>query len=238
MVTLSGRREKIHQIVHDYSKMSFKVGQTLLQWMERHRPETYKAILDSDALSRGRFSGCVLLEILMGCGCRKLQSTWRPSRSFLGTGFDLPSWLRDRPEGVAGCRKASPGEASVISTSIQPWPTFKEPGFNDVVEHFLLTAEEQVVYNERIRDLAELRRAVGRELCWRSNSIEKVRMNLPGWGRFAGQTLFHAGYVPLPSCPTAPPARTPRGACAREPSSEGNGWCQETTRPCNWHVRQ
>lgn len=48
---------RIIQIVNNYSKMSFNFGPTLLQWMERYRPDTYKAILEADQLSRERFSG-------------------------------------------------------------------------------------------------------------------------------------------------------------------------------------
>ena len=48
---------RIIQIVNNYSKMSFNFGPTLLQWLERHRPDTYGAILEADQLSRERFSG-------------------------------------------------------------------------------------------------------------------------------------------------------------------------------------
>jgi alpha-amylase/alpha-mannosidase (GH57 family) len=44
-------------LVNNYSKISFNFGPTLLSWMERYKPEVYQAILDSDRLSRERFSG-------------------------------------------------------------------------------------------------------------------------------------------------------------------------------------
>ncbi len=49
--------QKIIQIVNNYSKMSFNFGPTLLSWLERHRPDTYEAVLEADRLSRSRFSG-------------------------------------------------------------------------------------------------------------------------------------------------------------------------------------
>jgi alpha-amylase/alpha-mannosidase (GH57 family) len=49
--------ERIVDIVNNYSKMSFNFGPSLLSWMERHRPETYQAILDADRLSMENFSG-------------------------------------------------------------------------------------------------------------------------------------------------------------------------------------
>jgi alpha-amylase/alpha-mannosidase (GH57 family) len=51
------REQRIIRIVNNYSKISFNFGPTLLRWMEKHRPETYEAILEADRLSRERFSG-------------------------------------------------------------------------------------------------------------------------------------------------------------------------------------
>src|SRR5512138_820711 len=42
---------KIIDIVNNYSKMSFNFGPTLLSWMEKFAPETYRSILDADAES-------------------------------------------------------------------------------------------------------------------------------------------------------------------------------------------
>ncbi len=50
-------RDWIDYIVNNYSRISFNFGPTLLSWMEQNAPETYGAILDADAESRGRFSG-------------------------------------------------------------------------------------------------------------------------------------------------------------------------------------
>ncbi|MFH0753311.1 MAG: glycoside hydrolase, partial [Candidatus Omnitrophota bacterium] len=48
---------RIHEIVNNYSKISFNVGPTLLSWMEAKDPDAYKAILEADRISRERFSG-------------------------------------------------------------------------------------------------------------------------------------------------------------------------------------
>lgn len=47
----------IVDITNNYSKISFNFGPTLLSWMEKYEPETYKAILKADEESRKRFSG-------------------------------------------------------------------------------------------------------------------------------------------------------------------------------------
>ncbi|MBI5739286.1 MAG: DUF3536 domain-containing protein [Nitrospirae bacterium] len=48
---------RIVDIVNNYSKMSFNFGPTLLSWMERHNPETYRAVLEADRMSMENFSG-------------------------------------------------------------------------------------------------------------------------------------------------------------------------------------
>ncbi|WP_298039345.1 DUF3536 domain-containing protein [uncultured Desulfuromonas sp.] len=52
-----GREERIVEIVNNYSLISFNFGPTLLSWLERHSPETYRAILEADRQSMARFSG-------------------------------------------------------------------------------------------------------------------------------------------------------------------------------------
>ncbi|KJR42027.1 glycoside hydrolase family protein [Candidatus Magnetoovum chiemensis] len=49
--------QKIIDMVNNYSKISFNFGPTLLSWLEKHKPNVYKAILDADKLSIERFSG-------------------------------------------------------------------------------------------------------------------------------------------------------------------------------------
>ncbi|MCR4337322.1 MAG: DUF3536 domain-containing protein [Candidatus Omnitrophica bacterium] len=49
--------KKIVEIVNNYSRMSFNFGPTLLSWLEKKDPETYKTILETDAVSQNRFSG-------------------------------------------------------------------------------------------------------------------------------------------------------------------------------------
>jgi len=43
--------------VNNYSNISFNVGPTLLSWMERFSPDTYRAILEADKKSIKKFSG-------------------------------------------------------------------------------------------------------------------------------------------------------------------------------------
>jgi alpha-amylase/alpha-mannosidase (GH57 family) len=48
---------RIAQIVNNYARISFNFGPTLLSWMEENAPDVYRAILDADRMSQGRFSG-------------------------------------------------------------------------------------------------------------------------------------------------------------------------------------
>ncbi|MDP8236880.1 MAG: DUF3536 domain-containing protein [Candidatus Erginobacter occultus] len=50
-------KRRIIDIVSNYSRISFNFGPTLLSWMEKARPEIYRAILDADRVSRDKFSG-------------------------------------------------------------------------------------------------------------------------------------------------------------------------------------
>jgi alpha-amylase/alpha-mannosidase (GH57 family) len=47
----------ITRIVSNYARMSFNFGPTLLSWLERSRPQVYRAILAADGLSCKRFGG-------------------------------------------------------------------------------------------------------------------------------------------------------------------------------------
>jgi alpha-amylase/alpha-mannosidase (GH57 family) len=47
----------IQRIVNNYANISFNFGPTLLSWMEARQPETYRAILEADRVSRERFRG-------------------------------------------------------------------------------------------------------------------------------------------------------------------------------------
>lgn len=48
---------EIRKIVNNYARISFNFGPTLLHWMEKNDPETYKAVIESDRESMQRFSG-------------------------------------------------------------------------------------------------------------------------------------------------------------------------------------
>jgi alpha-amylase/alpha-mannosidase (GH57 family) len=48
---------RISSIVNNYERISFDVGPTLLNWLERRAPDVYEAMLGADRASRSRFSG-------------------------------------------------------------------------------------------------------------------------------------------------------------------------------------
>jgi alpha-amylase/alpha-mannosidase (GH57 family) len=52
-----GEDGRIVRIVNNYARMSFNFGPTLLSWLARRAPGTYRAIIEADELSRERFSG-------------------------------------------------------------------------------------------------------------------------------------------------------------------------------------
>lgn len=57
-------RGRILRIVNNYSRISFNFGPTLLSWLERKSPQTYRAVLDADRESLARFGGhgCALAQ--------------------------------------------------------------------------------------------------------------------------------------------------------------------------------
>jgi len=50
-------QDQIVEIVNNYASISFDFGPTLLSWLERSAPETYRAVIDADRESGERFSG-------------------------------------------------------------------------------------------------------------------------------------------------------------------------------------
>ncbi|MBN1224732.1 MAG: DUF3536 domain-containing protein [Candidatus Aminicenantes bacterium] len=51
------KNEHIIDIVNNYSVMSFNFGPTLLSWLEIHKPDVYRAVLQADKTSQKLFSG-------------------------------------------------------------------------------------------------------------------------------------------------------------------------------------
>jgi len=47
----------IRKISNNYARISFNFGPTLLSWLEKNKPEVYRAVIDSDRQSRERFDG-------------------------------------------------------------------------------------------------------------------------------------------------------------------------------------
>lgn len=50
-------RQRILNIINNYSRISFNFGPTLLSWLEKHSPDVYQAVLEADRLSQKRFNG-------------------------------------------------------------------------------------------------------------------------------------------------------------------------------------
>jgi alpha-amylase/alpha-mannosidase (GH57 family) len=50
-------RDRILAIVNNYASISFNFGATLLSWMQSAAPDTYRAIIEADRVSRRRFGG-------------------------------------------------------------------------------------------------------------------------------------------------------------------------------------
>jgi len=52
-----GGEGKVIAVCNNYDKISFNFGPTLLSWLEKHSPRTYKSLLKADADSMQKFSG-------------------------------------------------------------------------------------------------------------------------------------------------------------------------------------
>ncbi len=50
-------KRKIIDIVNNYSKISFNFGPTLLSWLERHAPEVYQTLIETDREGQKKYSG-------------------------------------------------------------------------------------------------------------------------------------------------------------------------------------
>ncbi len=48
---ISGAEKRVERTVNNYEKISFNFGPTLLAWLERHHPRTYRRILEADLVS-------------------------------------------------------------------------------------------------------------------------------------------------------------------------------------------
>jgi alpha-amylase/alpha-mannosidase (GH57 family) len=48
---------RVERVVNNYARLSFNFGPTLLNWLERHHPETYARVLEADRESAERFGG-------------------------------------------------------------------------------------------------------------------------------------------------------------------------------------
>ena len=93
---------RVDRVRNNFSRISFNFGPTLLSWLERHNPETYRAILDADRESRRHFGGhgSALAQvyshpILPLCNARDKQT--QVSWGMSSRGSWAPSASRSRP---------------------------------------------------------------------------------------------------------------------------------------------
>jgi alpha-amylase/alpha-mannosidase (GH57 family) len=54
---ISDTHGRVERIVNNYTRLSYNFGPTLLNWLERHQPETYRRIVEADRASALRHSG-------------------------------------------------------------------------------------------------------------------------------------------------------------------------------------
>jgi alpha-amylase/alpha-mannosidase (GH57 family) len=54
---ISDTSGRVERVVNNYSRLSFNFGPTLLNWLERHHPETHTRILEADRESALRYGG-------------------------------------------------------------------------------------------------------------------------------------------------------------------------------------
>ncbi|HEX8335400.1 MAG TPA: DUF3536 domain-containing protein, partial [Pyrinomonadaceae bacterium] len=54
---VSDSHGRVERVVNNYARLSFNFGPTLLNWLERHQPETYARIIEADRLSALRHGG-------------------------------------------------------------------------------------------------------------------------------------------------------------------------------------
>src|ERR687890_1958854 len=54
---ISDTHGRVERVVNNYARLSFNFGPTLLNWLERHQPETYARVIEADRLSALRHGG-------------------------------------------------------------------------------------------------------------------------------------------------------------------------------------
>ena len=52
-----GRQKEVVDTINNYEKINFNFGPTLLSWLQKRKPETYRRIIDADKESQRNFSG-------------------------------------------------------------------------------------------------------------------------------------------------------------------------------------
>jgi len=54
---ISDTHGRVENVVNNYARLSFNFGPTLLNWLERHQPETYARVIEADRDSAARHGG-------------------------------------------------------------------------------------------------------------------------------------------------------------------------------------
>ncbi len=96
-----GPDRKIIDIFNNFSRVSFNFGPTLLSWLQKKDPVTYRAILDADAEGGRRFGGhgCALAQAYNHMIMPLANS--RDKRTQIAWGIvDFESRFKRKPEGM------------------------------------------------------------------------------------------------------------------------------------------
>ncbi len=96
-----GKKDLIAEVLNIYARISFSAGPTLLSWLERHRPDVYRAIIEADAEAQQRFSGHGSAIAQAYNHLIMPLATTRDKRTQVVWGIrDFESRFRRRPEGM------------------------------------------------------------------------------------------------------------------------------------------
>jgi alpha-amylase/alpha-mannosidase (GH57 family) len=96
-----GPDKKIIDIINNFSLVSFNFGPTLLSWMQKNDPLTYRAILEADARGSARFSGhgCALAQAYNHMVMPLANSRDKRTQIIWGL-VDFESRFKRKPEGM------------------------------------------------------------------------------------------------------------------------------------------
>lgn len=70
-------RNRVVSVVNNYAHLSFNVGPTLMEWLERHAPDAYERILEGDRQGHGAMAQSYFHVILPLCNERDIRTNVR-----------------------------------------------------------------------------------------------------------------------------------------------------------------